>query len=147
MSFAGNKGITWLHSHHQHLRLQQSHDGVLTETAHKYKKSKSQKKSRKATASFTNSVSCLCPQENVRTLSPSLRRHQFSTLQASQDGPELSDCRQEAQRSREDLKFVVEAVAPPLLSSLGGGEEHRKTLEDRSNRFPLSFTNGYSKPY
>lgn len=64
-------------------------------------------------------------------------RHQLSTLQARQDGPELSECRQEAQHSREDLKFVVRAVAPPLLSSLGGGEGHRKTSEDRSNCFSL----------
>lgn len=63
--------------------------------------------------------------------------HQLSTLQASQDGPELSECRQEAQLSREDLRFVVTAVAPPLQSSLGGGEGHRKTSEDRSTRFPL----------
>lgn len=66
----------------------------------------------------------------MRLHSPSLGRHQLSTLQSGQDGPELSDCRQEAQRSREDLKFVVRAVAPPRLSSLGGGEERRKTSED-----------------
>ena len=63
--------------------------------------------------------------------------HQLSTLQASQDGPELSECRQEAQLSREDLRFVVTAVAPPLQSSLGGGEGHRKTSEDISTRFTL----------
>lgn len=106
---------------------------VMTESSRKQPtntKSPSHRKSPEKAQQALQSQPHACAEESMRPHSPPLGRHQLSTLQASQDGPELSDCRQEAQRSREDLKFVVRAVAPPLLSSLGGGEKHRKTSED-----------------
>lgn len=80
---------------------------VMTESSRKQltnTKSPSHRKSLERPQRALQTQSHACAHRRTWELSPSLRRHQFFTLQASQDGPELSDCRQEAIQRRPEVR-------------------------------------------